>query len=148
MSKKLLLIGLVAVIAFSTMFTVACGGDDEAAKQTMRDALTVVEGDIAQLTETFASGEGNGADIKAALAAVQPDWQAVIDACADVKDADAVKAQQVWDDIQTAADGLADDAGLAELAVLLGPVQAVQGFIDELRALVGGSEATDATTAE
>jgi len=142
-SKKLLLIGLVVVFAFGAIFATACGGDDEAAKQTMRDALTVVEADIDALTTQFTAG-GTGADVKAALTGVQPDWQAVIDACANVKDADAAKAQQVWDDVQAAATALPDDAGLAELAVLLGPVQAVQAFVDELRGLVG----TDETAAE
>ena len=139
MSKKLLLIGLVVVFAFGAVFATACGGDDEAAKQAMRDALTVVEADIDALTTQFTAG-GTGADIKTAMTAVQPDWQAVIDACADVKDADAVKAQQVWDDIQAVVTTLPDDAGLAELAVLLGPVQALQAYVDELRALVGGDE--------
>ena len=142
MSKKLLLIGLVVVFTLGAVFATACGGDDEAAKQTMRDALTKVEADIDALTTQFTAG-GTGADIKAVIPSVQPDWQAVIDACADVKDADAVKAQQVWDDIEAAVTALPDDAGLAELAVLLGPVQALQGYVDELRALVGSDAAAE-----
>ena len=110
--------------------------------------MPIVDNDIAQLTETFSSGEGDGADIKAALVAVQPHWQAVIDACADVKDADAAMAQQVWDDIETAATALPDDAGLIELAALLGPVQALQAYVDELWALVGDADTTDTTAAE
>lgn len=143
MSKKLLMVGLVIVFAFGTLFAVACGGDDEAGKQTMRDALTVIEADITGLTATFSTGEVTSADLKAVLAANQPDWQAVIDACADVKDADAVMAQQVWDDVQTAIDGLADDADLAEIgAAVMVPVQAMQAYVQELRALVGGDAAT------
>lgn len=149
MSKKLLVIGLVVVFSLGAVFmTAACGGDDEAGKQAMRDALTVVEADIAQLTETFASGQGTGADIKAALMAVEPDWQAVVDACADVEGADAEMAQQVWDDVETAVNALPDDAGLAEMAAVLGPVQAVQAYVQELRAIVGADEtATDDTAA-
>ena len=146
MSKKLLVIGLVVVFAMSALLVTACGGDDEAGKQTMRDALTVVETDIAQLTATFSSGQGTGAEIKAAVGEVQPHWQAVIDACADVEGADAAMAQQVWDDVKAAVDALPDDAGLAEMAALLGPVQALQAYEQELRALVGG-ETTD-TAAE
>lgn len=148
MSKKLLLIGLVVVFAFGAVFaTAGCGGDDEAAKEAMRDALTVVENDIADLTETFSSGEASGADLKAALTAVQPDWQAVIDACADVEGADATKAEQVWTDIETAVSTMPDDAGLAEMAAILPAVQGLQAYVDELRALVGGGEDTTATDA-
>lgn len=140
MSKKLLVIGLVVIFAVGTLFVTACGGDDEAGKQTMRDALTVVETDMAELTTQFTSG-GTGADIKAAMGDVQPHWQAVVDACADVEGADAAMAQQVWDDVQAAVSALSDDAGLVEMAGLLPSVQALQAYEQELRALVGTGEA-------
>jgi hypothetical protein len=140
--KKLLVVGLAVLFVLGAGFAVACGGNDEAAKTTMQDALTVVENDIAQLTATFSSGGGTGADIKTAIAAVEPHWQAVIDACAGVKGADAVKAQEVFDAVQTAVTALPDDAGLPQMAALLGPVQALQTFEQELRALVGGGTTT------
>lgn len=140
MSKKLLVVGLVVIFAVGTLFVTACGGDDEAGKQTMRDALTVIETDMAELTTQFTSG-GTGADIKAAMVDVQPDWQAVIDACADVEGADAAMAQQVWDDVLAAVTAVPDDAGLVELAALLPSVQALQAYEQELRALVGTGEA-------
>jgi hypothetical protein len=146
MSKKLLVIGLVVLFAIGTLFAVACGGDDEAAKQTMRDALTVVEADIAQMTAAFSSGQATGADLKAAIAEVEPHWLAVIAACEGVEGADATKAQQVWDDVKAAVEALPDDAGLAEMAAVLGPVQALQAYEQELRALVGGGEDATATT--
>lgn len=149
MSKKLLVIGLVVLFAIGTLFAVGCGGDDEAAQQTMRDALTVVEADIAQMTTAFSSGQATGADLKAAIAEVEPHWLAVIAASENVKEADATKAQQVWDDVKAAVEALPDDAGLAEMAAVLVPVQALQAYVQELRALVGtGEEATTTTAAE
>jgi hypothetical protein len=143
--KKLLLVGLAVVFVIGSVFMVACGGgNDAAAKKTMQDALTVVEADIAQLTAGFSSGQGTGADIKAAVAGVGPHWQAVVDACAGVKGADAVKAKQVYTDMQTAVTALPDTAGILEMAALLGPFQALQTFEQELRALVGGTTATTA----
>ena len=140
--KKLLLVGLAVVFVMGSVFMVACGGDDSAAKKTMQDALTVVEADIAQMTAQFGTGAATGADIKTAVAAVGPHWQAVIDACAGVEGADAAKAGLVYTDIQTTVTGLSDTAGLAELAVLLPKLQALQAFMTELRDIVGGAPAT------
>jgi hypothetical protein len=145
--KKLLLVGLAVVFALSSVFMVACGGNDEAAKKTMQDALTVVEADMTQLTAAFSSGQGTGAQIKAAVAGVAPHWQAVVDACAGVKGADATKAKKVYADVQTAVTALPDTAGLTEMAALLGPVQVLQAYVGELRTLVGVGTATTAVTA-
>jgi hypothetical protein len=146
--KKLLLVGLAVVFALSSVFMVACGGNDEAGKKTMQDALTVVEADMAQLTAGFSSGQGTGAQVKAAVAGVAPHWQAVVDACAAVKGADATKAKQVYAEVQTAVTALSDTAGLAEMAALLGPVQVLQTFVKDLRTLVGVSTTTTAVGGE
>ncbi len=140
--KKLLVLGLALIFVVGSLLMVACGGDDTATKQKLSDALTVVEQDMAELTATFSSGQGTGAEIKTAIAAVQPHWQAVIDACAGVKGADAAKAQTVYTDVETAVAALSDTAGLAEMAALLPSVQALQTFIGELRTLVGGAATT------
>lgn len=140
--KKLLVLGLALIFVVGSLLMVACGGDDTAAKQKLSDALTVVEQDMAELTATFSSGQGTGAGIKTAIAAVQPHWQAVVDACAGVKGADAAKAQTVYTDVETAVAALPDTAGLAEMAALLPSVQALQTFIGELRTLVGGAATT------
>lgn len=145
MSKKLLVVGLAVLFVVGAVFAVACGGNDAAAKTKMQQALTVVEADIAQLTATFASGAvgtNGGVQLKAALTAVQPHWQAVIDACDGVKGADKAKAQQVWTDVQTAVTALPDNANLTQMATLLGPVQALQAFEQSLRQLVGGTTGT------
>jgi hypothetical protein len=140
--KKLLVLGLAVLFVVGSLSMVACGGNDDAAKVKMQDALTVVEADMAQLTATFSSGQGTGAQIKAAIATVEPHWQAVVDACAGVKGADAAKAQQVYADVQTAVAALSDTAGLAEMAALLPSVTALQTYMGELRTLVGGATTT------
>ena len=142
--KKLLVLGLAVIFVVSSLLMVACGGNDAAAKQKLADALTVVEQDIQQLTATFSSGQGTGAQIKAAIAGVEPHWQAVVDACAGVKGADAAKAQQVFTDVQTAVTALPDNAGLPQMAALLPSVQALQTFEGQLRTLVGGATTTTA----
>jgi hypothetical protein len=139
--RKYLVIALAAIFVVASLLTVACGSDT-AAKQKLSDALTVVEQDIQQLTATFSSGQGTGAQIKQAITAVQPHWQAVIDACKGVKGADAAKAQQVWNDVQSAVTALPDNAGLTQMAALLGPVQALTAFEQQLRALVGSGTPT------
>lgn len=140
--KKLLVLGLALIFVVGSLLTVACGGNDAAAKTKMQDALTVVEQDMQQLTATFSSGQGTGAQIKAAIAGVEPHWQAVVDACAGVKGADATKAQQVFADVKTAVTALPDTAGLAQMTALLPSVQALQAFEGQLRTLVGGATTT------
>jgi len=139
--KTLLLVGLAALVVVGSLFVAACGGgDEEAAKDTLRTALDVIDTDIDNMTTTMTSGGGNATDVKAAKEEIAPHWQAVIDACAGVKGADATKAQQVWDDVAVAIDSLPDNADLTALATaVLGPVTALTDYAAELRALVGES---------
>jgi hypothetical protein len=139
--KKLLLIGLAVVVVLGSLFVAACGGNDEG-KVTMQNALSVVEADIAGLEASFGTGQATGAAVKGALTTVAPHWQAVVDACDAVKGADKAKAQALWTNLQTLVDGLPDDASLAQLAVLLGPVTEIKTFITELRGIVGASPTT------
>jgi chromosome condensin MukBEF complex kleisin-like MukF subunit len=137
-TKKLVLIGLAVIFALSSLFMVACGGgDDTAAKDAMKAALTKVNADIAGLTQQMMSG-GTAADVKAAKGTIEPDWQAVVDACADLKGADAAKAQQLWDAVSAAIDGVAADADLTTLATAVVPaVNELKTYADELAELVG-----------
>ncbi len=144
--KTLLLVGLAALVVLGSLFVAACGGGDEqASKDALRTALDVIDADIDEMTATMTSGGGNATDVKAAKEEIAPHWQAVIDACAGVKGADAATAQQVWDDVAAAIDSLSDDADLMELAAaVMGPVTALTDYAAELRALVGGSTETSA----
>ena len=139
--KTLLLVGLAALVVLGSLFVAACGGgDEEASKDALRSALDVIDADVDELTATMTSGGGNATDVKAAKEEIAPHWQAVIDACEGVKGADATKAQQLWDDVDTAIDSVPDDANLMALATaVLGPVTALTDYAAELRALVGES---------
>jgi hypothetical protein len=139
--KKLMFLGLVMVLALVCVSAVACGEKGEDGTATMQAALDVVEEDIRSLTTMMMAG-GTTADVKDAKEVIDPHWQAVIDACAGVKDADAVKAQQLWDDVAAAIDGVAADANLVTLAgAVMGPVSALQAYEQELRNLVGATPA-------
>ena len=136
-ARKLLLLGLVAVVVLAGLFTVGCGDDGEDGTAAMQAALDQIEADMASLTTKMTSG-GTAADVKAAKDDLQPHWQAVIDACADVEGADAAKAQQVWDDAAAAIDSVPADADLMTLAgAVMGPVTALQAYVAELREIVG-----------
>lgn len=146
-AKKLVLIGLALIFVLGSLFMVACGGDTPAAKEAMKAALTKINADIAGLTEQMVAG-GNAADVKAAKGTIQPDWQAVVDACKNVKGADAAKAQQLWDAVSTAIDGVPAAADLTTLAgAVMGPVTELKGYADELAKLVGLEIGTTTTVA-
>ena len=152
-AKKLVLVGLAALVVLGSLFAVAaCGGGGEGTATTvdpkiaLRGALDVIEADINQLTATMTSGGGKATDVKAAKDAIAPHWQAVVDAAANVEGADATKAQTLWDAVATAIDGVPDNADLMTLAAqVLGPVTALTNYEKELRALVGPSEGTPTT---
>jgi type II secretory pathway pseudopilin PulG len=139
--KKLLVVGLAALVVLGSLFVAACGGgDDQAAKDALRTALDVIDADIDEMTTTMTSGGGGAADVKAAKEEIAPHWQAVVDACEGVEGADAAKATQLWDDVAAAIDSLPDDADLTTLATaVLGPVTALTDYVAELRTLVGES---------
>jgi hypothetical protein len=135
--KKLVLVGLAVVFALSSLFMVACGGNDEAAKTAMQTALIKINADIASLTSQMMSG-GTAADVKAAKSTIAPDWQAVVDAAKNLKGADAAKAQQIWDEVAAAIDTVPENADLTTLAgAVMGPVTALTAYAAELGKLVG-----------
>lgn len=129
------------ILALGCLLVAACGGSGgKDSTATMKAALDVIETDISSLTTMMMSG-GKTADVKAAKDEIAPHWQAVIDACAGVKGADAAKAQQLWDAVATAIDGVADNADLMTLAAaVMAPVTALQAYEQELRGIVGPSE--------
>jgi hypothetical protein len=142
-ARKLLLLGLVAVVALGGLFVVGCGGDDgEDGTAAMQVALDQIEADISSLTATMTSG-GTTADVKAAKDTIKPHWDAVVAACGGVEGADAAKAQQVWDNVAAAIDSVPADANLMTLAgAVMGPVTALQAYAADLRELVGPTPAS------
>jgi hypothetical protein len=144
--RKLVLLGLAAVVAVGCLFVAACGGDgDEGGpdpKAAMQQALDVVEAHMSSLMGSVTSGAATGADLKVAIEQYTPDYQAIVDACAGVEGADAAKAQQLWDDLEAAVLALPDDAGQMQMAGLAGPGIALQNYVSQLRDLVGPSPTT------
>lgn len=139
--KKALVVGLAAVLLVTALGMVACGGGDDEGKKAMQAALDVIEADIESLTATMTAG-GDVASLKTAKNEVAPHWQAVVDAAEKVEGADKVKAQQLWDDVSAAIDGVPDNATLLELAgAAMGPFTALQTYVGELREMVGPSGA-------
>ena len=135
-ARKVVLLGLAVVLALSIVAVVGCGGGTTAAdKDALSKALDKVDTDITALTTQFTAG-GTVTDLKAALAAVQPDWQAVIDAAKKVKGADVAAAEKVWTDVQTAVSGLADTTPLVQAAAaIMGPINALVQVKTDLRKL-------------
>jgi hypothetical protein len=144
-ATKLLVIGLVLVLALSCVAIVACGGkDDAAAKTELRNALDKVQVDIDELTTAVMTG-ATVADVKASVATFQPDWDAVVAACGDVEGADAAQAQTIWDDLVNGLNAVPDDGDAIALGqAMAAPKAALDAFIAELQALVGTGD--DATT--
>ena len=135
-ARKVVLLGLAVALALSIVAVAGCGGGTTAAdKDALSKALDKVDTDITALTTQFTAG-GTVTDLKAALAAVQPDWQAVIDAAKKVKGADVAAAEKVWTDVQTAVSGLADTTPLVQAAAaIMGPINALVQVKTDLRKL-------------
>jgi hypothetical protein len=143
-AKRILLVGLAVVCVLGSLVASACGGDDPQAKLQMQQALDKIDADIAGLTDLMIT-DGTAAEVKAVKTSMEPDWQAVVAATAGIKNADAAKAQQVWDDVAAAVDAVDEEADLNTLAgAVMGPVTALQAYVQELRALLGPTS-TDTT---
>jgi hypothetical protein len=135
--RKALVLGLAIMLVLASLVVVACGGDDEAAKATLRTALDKVEKDFADLTTSLTSG-GTVADLKGAKVGFAADWQAVVDAAGKVPGADVTAATDAWTKVDTAISALPDTATLQEAGMsVLGPVMALQTVEKALRLLVG-----------
>ena len=138
--RKVVLVGVAVMLLLSVLAMVGCGGGTSAAdKATLSKALDKIDADIAVLTTQFTAG-GTAADLKKAVGAVKPDWQAVIDAAQKVKGADVAAAQKAWTDVDTAISGLSDSTPIVQAAgAILGPIGALQKVESDLRKLAPAS---------
>jgi hypothetical protein len=135
--KKKRHVWIIALVVALTLGLVvaACGDDQKEAKAALSAALDKVEASVATLQQMGA--ETTVPDIKAALKGVAPVWQEVVTAAKGVKDADVAAAEKAWTDVETAVNGLADDANImAEAATIMGPVNALRQVEANLRSLV------------
>jgi hypothetical protein len=140
--KKALLLGLVIVLALTTLAVVGCGGGGSDAKAQLSTALDKVEADIAGLTTRFTAG-GTVPELKKAKDEMKPDWQAVVDAAKKVKGADAAAAEKAWADVDAAVSGLADNATLIQAAgTIMAPLQNLQKVDQDLRKLAPSTATT------
>ncbi|MBN1320311.1 MAG: hypothetical protein JXA87_05640 [Thermoleophilia bacterium] len=139
-ARKLLVLGLVVILALGTLAVAGCGGDDEEAKAALRTALQTVETKVTGLQTAFTSG-GTVADLKAAKDDLATDWQAVVTAAEKVKGTDVEAAKKAWTDLDTAVSGVPDSATLIEAATqIMTPVQSLMTIAGDLAELAGEAE--------
>jgi hypothetical protein len=138
--SKALVLGLIIVLALTTLVVVGCGGGNEEAKAALRAALDKVETEVNAMQTAFTAG-GTVPELKAAKDQVGTDWQAVVTAAEGVEGADVAKAKAAWTTVDEAITAIPDDATLLEAGpALIAPVTAMMTVASELRELVGESE--------
>jgi hypothetical protein len=140
-AKKALFVGLAIVLVVMAFAVVACGGNEEA-KTALRTALDKVDADIAQLTTQFTAG-GTVADVKAAKAQFEGDWNAVVTAAEGVKGADVQAAKDAWTTAATAIDNMDESQPLMQEGLkIMTQIQGLTKQAAELRKLVGATSTT------
>lgn len=136
--RKALLLGLIVVLAVTSLAVVGCGSGEEA-KGALRAALDVV--DVKVDAFTAAAMTSTVPQLKTAKDGLAADWQAVVTVAKDVEGADVAAAEKAWTDLSSAVDAIPDDASLIEAGSALLPVaQALLAEKDKLRELVGPTE--------
>lgn len=136
--RKALLLGLVVVLAVTSLAVVGCGSGEEA-KTTLRAALDVVDVKVDEFTASAMTS--TVPQLKEAKNGIAADWQAVVDAAKNVEGADVAAAEKAWTDLSAAVDAIPDDASLMVAGSALLPVaQALLAEKDKLRELVGPTE--------
>ena len=112
------------------------------AKTALRTALDKVDADIAALTTQFTAG-GTVADVKAAKAAFEADWTAVVTAAEGVKGADVQAAKDAWTTAATAIDNMDESQPLMQEGLkIMSQIQGLTKQAAELRKLSADSKAT------
>jgi hypothetical protein len=119
--RKLVLLGLVVVLALSALAVAGCGGGgtDATAVAAVQGNLTKINAAIADLTAKGTSGSLTVADIKAARDSLKPEVQSVIDNGKKIKGADVNAVQKAWTDLDSAVTALPATATLADAAGVL-----------------------------
>ena len=136
-ARKLLVLGLVAIMAVGALVVVGCGDDNDEAKEALRAALATVETTVAGLQTAFTQG-GTVAELKAAKDDIATDWQAVVTAAEKVKGADVEAAKKAWTEVDTAISAIPDNATLIEAAAqIMTPVQSLMTIAGDLAESAG-----------
>lgn len=136
--RKALLLGLIVVLAVTSLAVVGCGSDEEA-KAALRSALDVVDVKVDEFTKSAMTS--TVPELKTAKDGLAADWQAVVEAAKAIEGADVAAAEKAWTDLSSAVDAMPDDASLIQAGSALLPVaQALLAEKDKLRELVGPVE--------
>ena len=136
--SKALLLGLIVVLAVTSLAVVGCGSDKEA-QAALRGALDIIDVKVDEFTASAMTS--TVPQLKEAKNGIEADWQAVVNAARSVDGADVAAAEKAWTDLSTAVDAIPDDASLMVAGSALLPVaQALLAEKDKLRELVGSSE--------
>ncbi len=139
--RRIVLLGLVVVLALAAVAVVGCGGDgadsDAAAKAAVVAGLAKIDTAIADLTAKGTDGSLTVAGIKATRDSLKADVQSVIDSAKKIKGADVSAAEKAWADLDTAVTALPDTATLMDAAgVLLTKVAPLTTALAKIKTLV------------
>ncbi len=139
--RKIVLLGLVVVLALAAVAVAGCGGDstssDAAAKVAVVAGLAKIDTAIADLTAKGTSGALTVAGIKATRDSLKADVQAVIDNAKKIKGADVSATEKAWTDLDSAVTALPDSATLMDAAgVLMTKIGPLTAGLAQIKALV------------
>ena len=137
--RKVVLLGLVVVLALAALAVAGCGGSstDATAVAAVQASLGKIDTAIADLTAKGTAGTLTVADIKVVRDSLKPEVQSVIDNGKKIKGADTSAVQKAWTDLDTAVTGLSDSATLQEAgALLFSKVAPLTAALDSIGKLV------------
>ena len=119
--RKVVLLGLVVVLALAALAVAGCGGSstDATAVAAVQASLGKIDTAIADLTAKGTAGTLTVADIKVVRDSLKPEVQSVIDNGKKIKGADTAAVDKAWTDLDAAVTALPDTATLMDAAGVL-----------------------------
>ena len=136
--RKVVLLGLVVILALAALGLAGCGGSstDATAVAAVQASLAKVDAAVKDLTAKGTAGTLTVAEIKTTRDTLKPDVQSVIDNGAKIKGADTAAVQKAWTELDAAVTALPATATLMDAAPVLmtkiSPLTAALGAIGTL----------------
>jgi hypothetical protein len=144
-ARKIVLLGLVVVLALAALAVIGCGGSgnggsEASAKAAVQADMAKIDAAIADLTQKGTSGALTVAGIKAARDSLKAQVEDVIAQAKNIKGADVNAVQKAWTDLDSAVTALPDSATLMDAAaVLMTKVTPLTAALAQIKALVSPS---------